>query len=192
MHIQVYRILDRTQMAGPGWRFCLWVQGCSRHCKGCEASDTWSPYDGTSMNTAALIDQITSTPDIEGVSFLGGEPFEQAEALALIAEQVRAAGLSVVSFSGYTYEELSVGSFAMQRLLNATDLLIDGPFVQEEQSFSRAWVGSNNQRFVFLTDRYNENDVREARNQIEVRIASNGAALINGMGDFSRIRELLR
>ena len=179
-------------MAGPGYRFCLWVQGCSRHCPGCEAKDTWSYSDGISLDTETLIKQITDTPGIEGLSLLGGEPFDQAAALALLAGQARDKGLSVVTFSGYTHEELCAANDPyIQQLLDATDLLIDGPFAQEEFDLSRPWVGSCNQRFIFLTDRYNEHDLLGVHNQIEIRIAPNGKTLVNGMGDFAEIRKLL-
>ena len=192
MQIQIHRYLNRTKMAGPGWRFCIWVQGCSRHCKGCMAKETWPHNGGAVIDTRELLKQIAATSDIEGVSFLGGEPFEQPDAVAALAEQIQAAGLSIVTFTGFTHEELiSLDNQKIRRLLETTDLLIDGSFAQDRFDLSRPWVGSSNQRFQFLTDRYNESDLAEVHNQIEVRIAPNGKTLINGMGDFSKIKELL-
>ena len=192
MRIQIYRLLERTKMAGPGWRFCLWVQGCSRKCKGCMAEETWPHDGGTTMDTETLSRQISAVPDVEGITFLGGEPFEQPEMVAVLAQKAQTAGLSVVTFTGFTYEELlSSNDSYVRRLLDATDLLIDGPFVQEQFDISRPWVGSSNQQFRFLTDRYKESDLEEIHNQFEIRIAPNGKTLINGMGDFSRIKKLL-
>lgn len=192
MKIQIYRSLERTKMAGPGWRFCLWVQGCSRHCKGCMAKETWPHDGGNSMDTKTLFQQISATRNIEGVTFLGGEPFEQSEAVAALARQAQAIGLSVVTFTGLNYEELLADeNMYTRRLLDTTDLLIDGLFVQEQFDLSRPWVGSSNQRFFFLTDRYSESDLEGISNQIEVRIASNGKTFINGMGDFAKIKKLL-
>jgi anaerobic ribonucleoside-triphosphate reductase activating protein len=139
-----------------------------------------------------LFQQISAVKDIEGITFLGGEPFEQPEAVAALAELSQAAGLSVVTFTGFRYEELrSFDNRLVKLLLNATDLLIDGPFIREQFDLSRPWVGSSNQRFHFLTERYNENDLSGIHNQIEVRIAPNGKTLINGMGDFSKIKKIL-
>jgi len=192
MRIQIYRLLERTKMAGPGWRFCLWVQGCSRHCTGCMAEETWPHDGGTEMDTDTLFKQINATSDIEGVSFLGGEPFEQPEAVATLAEQAQTAGISVVAFTGFTYAELlSLDDPHIRRSLNATDLLIDGSFIQEQFDLSCPWVGSSNQQFHFLTSRYKESDLIGINNQIEARIAPNGKVLINGMGDFTRIKKLL-
>lgn len=179
-------------MAGPGWRFCIWVQGCSRHCEGCMAKETWSHDSGSTMDTETLFSQISATLNIEGITFLGGEPFEQPEAVAGLAKQAQAAGLSVVAFTGFSYEELiSANDSHIQRALNETDLLVDGAFVQEKFDLSRPWVGSSNQKFHFLTDRYNQSDLDGISNQIEIRVAPNGETLINGMGDFEKIKKLL-
>lgn len=192
MQIQIYRLLERTKMSGPGFRFCVWVQGCSRHCKGCMAKETWPHDSGITMNTQMLLGRIFATPDIEGVTFLGGEPFEQPEAVAILAEQVKAAGLSVVTFTGFTYEELlSSDDSYIRLLLDMTDLLIDGPFLQNQFDLRRPWVGSANQEFQFLTDRYCKDDLIGIQNKIEVRIAPSGKTLINGMGDFKKIKKLL-
>ncbi len=192
MHIQIHRLLERTKMAGPGWRSCIWVQGCSRHCKGCMAKETWPHDSGTTMNIETLFKQISATPNIEGITFLGGEPFEQPEAVAELAKQVKSVGLSVVVFTGFIYEELVANETTyIRQVLDISDLLIDGAFVQEQFDLSRPWVGSLNQKFHFLTDRYNENDLYGINNQIEVRVASNGATLISGMGDFEKIKRLL-
>lgn len=192
MRLQVHRILDSTLMAGPGRRFCVWVQGCSRHCEGCAASDTWAFDGGMPMDTDALFSQIAATPHIEGVTFLGGEPFEQAEAVAALAEAAQNGGLSVVTFTGYTLPALREGAIkAADALLCATDLLIDGPFERARFDLSRPWVGSANQRYHFLTGRYGPDDLVGVKNRVEVRIAPDGSALVNGMGDFDAIKNLL-
>lgn len=192
MVIQVHRIIERTKMAGPGYRFCLWVQGCSRHCDGCMAVETW-PFDaGMPMETDCVFNLIAATPNIEGVTFLGGEPFEQAEAVGDLAEKVKHEGMSVTVFTGYVYDELIAKNDSnIKHLLEMTDLLIDGPFIREQFDLNRPWVGSANQRYLFLTDRYSEDDLKDINNQIEVRISPDGKTLINGMGDFSKIRKLI-
>lgn len=192
MDIRVYRILPQTRMAGPGQRFCLWVQGCSRHCKGCMAYETWPFEGGTLMDTGDILRSIAGTADIEGITFLGGEPFEQAAAVGDLVQKTKAMGLSVVVFTGNTYEQLlQEEEQSVKNLLTQTDLLIDGPFVQEKFDLSRPWVGSSNQQYRFLTDRYHVRDLENVRNQIEVRLSPDGKAFLNGMGDFERIKKLL-
>lgn len=192
MLIRVHRMLPQTQVAGPGLRFCLWVQGCSRHCPGCMARQTWPAEAGMPMDTADILALVANAAGIEGITFLGGEPVEQAAAVAELARAVRAMGLSVVVFTGYTRGQLrQKRDPGVDHLLAQTDLLIDGPFVQEQFDISRPWVGSSNQQYHFLTDRYSPKDLQNIRNRIEVRISSDGKALVNGMGDFQRIKKLL-
>lgn len=140
------------------------------------------------MSTIDLFRLITAQKDIEGVTFLGGEPFEQAKALAELAKMVKNEGLSVLTFTGNRYEELkNAKNKDYDELLAQTDLLIDGGFEEDKFDLSRPWVGSKNQRYIFLTDRYNENEIKNYKNKIEVRIEKNGFVFINGMGDFNAI-----
>ena len=125
MKLRVFNIIKNTKVEGPGNRYCIWVQGCSRHCKGCQAVHTWSHQGGELYETGDIINDIEHYANkIEGVTFLGGEPFEQAEALGLIAEGVNKRGLSVVCFTGGKLEELRLES-KNKILLDNTDLLID-------------------------------------------------------------------
>ena len=144
------------------------------------------------MDTADLIRQIQETPDIEGITFLGGEPMEQAGPLAQIAAAARQHGLSVLTFTGLIYEEiLAAGDPERLALLAQTDLLIDGPFLQEQLDTSRPWVGSRNQRYLFLTDRYCMEDITACHNRVELRLDRNGLLRLNGMGDFSALERIL-
>lgn len=90
------------------------------------------------------------------LTFLGGEPFLQARGLAVVAEGVSRAGLSVITFTGYTVQELhELSPAGTQELLAWTDVLVDGPYEISCPDNSRNWVGSTNQKFHYLTDRYN-------------------------------------
>lgn len=192
MNIKIHRIITNTKTAGPGKRFCIWVQGCSHHCKGCMAIETWDFNAGQLMETNDIFNIITDTLNIEGVTFLGGEPFEQAEAVGTIAKIAHSVGLSVTVFTGYTYEELlKKNDSYIDNLINTIDLLIDGPFIEEKFDLSRPWVGSSNQRYNFLTNRYSEKDINNIKNKIEIRISPNGEILVNGMGDFKSIKKLI-
>ncbi|HNW36066.1 MAG TPA: 4Fe-4S cluster-binding domain-containing protein, partial [Candidatus Ozemobacteraceae bacterium] len=95
--------------------------------------------------------------------------------------------------TGYTIEQLrSAGNSDWDRLLAATDLLIDGPFLQEFSDQSRPWVGSSNKRFLFLTDRYRhlEAVLNDIPNGLEVRISPDGKVTINGMETSETLEEL--
>ncbi len=193
MKIRVFKILKKTKVEGPNTRYCIWVQGCSKHCKGCYATNSWDFSGGIKKDTIDLIKDIKSQKGIEGVTFLGGEPFEQAEALAQIACETKKLGLSVLTFTGLIYEDLKNSKDKnIQNLLKYTDLLIDGGFEEDNFDLSRPWVGSKNQRYIFLTDFYNETDIMNYQNKIEVRIDEKGTVSMNGMGDFKAIETQLK
>ena len=186
--IDVYKIIKSTQVEGPGKRFCIWVQGCNKRCVGCWAKETWEFGVGEKYSVDDLYTQILSVKDIEGVTFLGGEPFEQAQELAVLAKKIKALNLSIVCFTGYTIDEIkSKNNFAMNDLLAQVDLLIDGGFEQENFDLTRPWVGSLNQRYLFLTDFYSPEILAKYKNKIEARINKDGRLEINGMGDFQQI-----
>ena len=192
MKIRIFKILKNTKVEGPNTRYCIWVQGCSKHCDGCYAKNTWDKNKGIIYDTKDLISDILSQKNIEGVTFLGGEPFEQARALAIIAREVRKMGLSVLTFTGNLYEDLKTSNNKnIQRLLKYTDLLIDGGFEKDKFDLSRPWVGSKNQRYIFLSDFYCENDLKKFKNKIEIRVDKSGKVALNGMGDFEKIEKEL-
>ena len=186
MKLRVFNILKTTKVEGPGVRYCIWTQGCSRHCKGCQAVHTWSHSGGILIDVKDIIEDIKSQKNIEGVTFLGGEPFEQAGALGIIAKEVQKLGLSVLCFTGFLLEELRQEE-KNRLLLDNIDLLIDGEFRQELVDYSRPWCGSSNQRYYFLTSRYNEEIFEKYKNKVEVNISKNGVIFMNGMGNFDEI-----
>jgi anaerobic ribonucleoside-triphosphate reductase activating protein len=148
-------IVGESTTLGPGKRAVLWVWGCSRGCPGCLAS----PFNGTPEAPPVAIEvvaeQLLVSANIEGVTFSGGEPFEQAEALTELVRALRRRRpeLSFCSYSGFTLAELSCGSPHQHALLAELDLLIDGPFLRERAA-DLLWRGSSNQQIHFLTDRY--------------------------------------
>ena len=187
MKLRVFNILKNTKVEGPETRYCIWVQGCSRHCKGCQAVHTWSHSGGVLYNVNDIIADIKKQKNIEGVTFLGGEPFEQAEALGIIAKAVKKEGLGVLCFTGGLLEELQQKE-ENKILLENIDLLIDGAFEIENVDYSRPWCGSTNQRYHFLTKRYNEDIFEKYKNKIEINISKNGDIFMNGMGNFDEIQ----
>ena len=93
-----------------------------------------------------------------------------------------------MNVNDYTYEELTaVRNPSWDKALSHIDVLIDGPYIETQRSFRRPLVGSDNQRFHFLTNRYRMDDFR--RNTIEVRISPDGTARLNGMGDLRALEQ---
>lgn len=190
--MQIHHIEPLTRAEGPGVRFTIWVQGCKNDCKGCYAKDTWPMDGGKKVSVEDIIRQIEQVSSkIEGVTFLGGEPMLQAKALSLTAKRVRQLGKSVITFTGLTLEQINENGDEFQKALVAqTDVLIDGPYIEEQRDFGRPLVGSLNQRFHFLTERYSMDDFPP--NRIEIRLGKNGVIRANGMGDFSVLEALLK
>jgi anaerobic ribonucleoside-triphosphate reductase activating protein len=153
----------------------------------------WSARGGQDIDCQVLLTDIV-TSQVEGITFLGGEPFEQAAAAADVAEGTRAAGLSVMTFTGFTLEHLmQVEDTATERLLSATDLLVDGPYDASRTDLSRPWVGSTNQRFHFLTERYDHlrDNLNLVPDRIEVRVSPNGTIAVNGWAEVDALETLL-
>lgn len=191
--LHIHRFLSSTKVEGPGNRACLWVQGCPIRCAGCFNPSTWSKRGGEEVEVEELEARILAVPDIQGVTFLGGEPLEQAEALADLGGRVQEAGLSVMTFTGYVLEDiLSSYRQGWHDLLSVTDLLLDGPYIRELTDTSRPWVGSSNQRYHFLTSRYRhlEAQLVNMPNRIEVRLQPDGQVLLNGLASKALLDEI--
>jgi anaerobic ribonucleoside-triphosphate reductase activating protein len=151
MKIKLAGIERCSVVDGPGLRTVIFAQGCPRSCPGCHNPDSLDPEGGSWRELSELAAEVCSERGIQGVTFSGGEPFMQAQAFAELARCFREKDLSIVTFSGYTYEELKDMSAAdkdVAALLYATDILIDGPYRQEERNLSLAFRGSGNQRII--------------------------------------------
>ncbi len=181
--INVALTVPQTEAEGPGVRFAIWVQGCPLRCPGCcnpEMLD--AAEERTQMTAAELLTQVLASEG-EGISLLGGEPFAQADGLCALAEGVQAAGRSVMVYSGYLLTQLkrrAVHEQGVRRLLAATDLLVDGPYIERERTTTRRFIGSNNQGLHFLTNFYRPDDPRlAAPNTVEIRLRG-GVLTLNG------------
>jgi anaerobic ribonucleoside-triphosphate reductase activating protein len=193
--LRVSRVVARTQAEGPGLRSAVWVQGCTLACPGCFNPHTWSARGGQLLTVHEVLARLTSAPDVEGVTLLGGEPFEQAPALAVLAGAVRAAGLTVMAFTGHLREELEGPSApeGAADLLRHVDLLVDGPYRRDLPDDRRPWVGSTNQRFHALTPAYADllPGLGGLPDRLEVTLGRDGTVLVNGFADPATVEALL-
>jgi anaerobic ribonucleoside-triphosphate reductase activating protein len=178
--------LPCTEVEGPGRRAAVWLQGCDKRCIGC-CNPAFLKFVERNIVPAELVaQQILDAQrdfDIEGVTFLGGEPLLQAKGLGLAAEIVSSAGLSVMIFTGYTMTEIEAMNLpGVGRLLQHTDLLVDGPYEATNPDGYRNWVGSTNQRFIYLSDRYDATieQAHSATREVEWRISADGLISANG------------
>lgn len=178
--VDIHKYISRTEVEGPGKRFSIWLQGCSIRCKGCQAKDTWDAGEGTPMVVDDLFRMITATERIEGVTILGGEPLDQPEALLTLLRKIRSTTfLSVLLFTGYEMDSLT--DSLQKEIISLCDIVVDGPYREGLQDFSRAMIGSSNQRIHFITGRYTQENWDNLPHSIEIRIGENGEVTLNGL-----------
>lgn len=154
MKLRVAGVIKESVVDGPGLRLVVFVQGCPHHCPGCHNAHTWDPAGGAEMAVAEIASMVRANPLLKGVTLSGGEPFEQAAALAMLAAQVREAGKDVITYTGYTWENLLARAGEekeIRELLDASDFLVDGPFLQERRNPDLLFRGSDNQRIIDVT-----------------------------------------
>ena len=149
-NIKKYDIAD-----GEGVRVTLFVSGCTNHCKGCFQKETWDFCYGTkyTSDTEKEILEALGSDFIQGLTLLGGEPFEPenqstiAYLLARIQNAVQDPRKTYWIYSGYTLETLPDTS-DLHFILKRIDVLVDGPFVEELKNPMLAFRGSSNQRII--------------------------------------------
>ena len=178
--------LERSRVNGPGERFVLWLQGCPLRCPGCWNQEMWSFAPRTLLTVDELCEQIMDVRGIEGVTLTGGEPFAQAGPLAATAARVRAAGLSVMVFTGYELEELH--DEAARALLSLTDIAVAGRFRTEERDLTLRWRGSRNQHAYFLSTRYSETLLSVEEAAIEFHWRADGSVALTGFPTDELVR----
>lgn len=144
--------LERDNIVnGDGLRAVLWTQGCYRHCPGCQNPETWDFAGGVDVTLDDIKRQLRTFKGQSGITFCGGEPFEQPEECKELADWCRQElGWNVWSFSGYTYEQLREIGGAKWELVKSLDALIDGPFILAERDLTLKFRGSRNQRLLRL------------------------------------------
>lgn len=181
-YLNVMGYVDESEVNGPGCRAVVWVQGCLRECLGCFNVASWSFDVNELVSVDGLAQKILGNSRNQGVTFSGGEPFWQAPALASLARQVKAAGLNVMSFTGFTLEQLQSQSAPVGagELLEQLDILIDGAYVQSLAVNSPSSpVSSSNQR-IHVFNPALQDQITWASDQIEIHIFKDGSRLITG------------
>ena len=154
VQLKVAGFAKNSIVDGPGIRYVIFTQGCYHKSEGCQNPQTHNPNEGELIDINEILDEILGSTMIEGVTFSGGEPFLQSDALAELAVRIKRAdkSLSIICYTGYTYEELTKiiesGVLSYFKLLSNVDYLIDGRFEQDKASLNCNWRGSTNQRII--------------------------------------------
>ena len=143
---------------GPGLRIVVWTQGCPHHCPFCHNTQTHSYTGGFEEDVQTIIDLFDNIQLQSGVTFSGGEPFEQAQALLPIAQAAKNKRLNIWAYTGYMFEDLIQKEDAYE-LLKYIDVLVDGKFVNDLKHYQLKFKGSLNQRIIDVKKSLQENQV---------------------------------
>lgn len=153
---------------GTGVGVSLFIQGCSRHCKGCHNPEQWS-FDGGKLFTRDTQNQIISLlkrPYVSRFSILGGEPLEPRNYfhLACLCYRIKRdfPHIQIWVYTGDTWENIQkeiIKSVYLSKIIDNIDILVDGEFIQEQKDINLEFKGSENQRII---------DVQESLRQKEI------------------------
>lgn len=155
LDLRINGVIEESIVDGEGIRFVVFTQGCRHDCPGCHNPTTHPLNGGELVDIENILKRILENPLLEGVTFSGGEPFLQPKPLSGLAKSIKKAGLNITVYTGYMYEkllELSKNDTDIAELLSLTDILIDGPYVEEQKDLSLAFRGSKNQRIIDLSN----------------------------------------
>ncbi len=164
--INVHNVVESSMIYGPGKRWVLWTQGCTLGCKGCWNTQTWSKKNGETWSISQLLESISSQEDIEGITILGGEPFQQLDGISELIKSVKQLGLTVMLYTGYEKAEFND---LMWQCFNSSDLVIAGRYREELRDVGLVWRGSTNQILESPTGYYDVTKFEESQ-EIEVHI----------------------
>ncbi len=190
----LHAFVPSSRANGPGLRAVVYFQGCSLKCPGCWNSSTHR-FRGEDVSIASVVQRFedaSMSAALEGVTFSGGEPMQQAPALADLIDQIRkvAPGASFGMFTGYTKGELATGSYLTRpstSTANRTELWrsiaahLDFAVMGRYEHTSPAVEPlrtSRNQELVLLSSRYREGNFE--RQLVEISIEPNGNSVVTG------------
>jgi anaerobic ribonucleoside-triphosphate reductase activating protein len=190
----VHAIMPASRANGPGLRCVLFVQGCNLRCPGCWNVRT-HPFGGTDLAIEAALSELVSYSrqyELDGITFSGGEPMQQADDLAALLDGLRLAlpELSFGMFTGYSENELDAGHFftrhgvdrdrrrALWRSIRSQlDFAVMGRYNRLQPSHQPMRTSAN-QVLRLFSARHTEMDF--AAQTVEITIAADGRSRITG------------
>lgn len=166
-----YALIRENDIAnGPGVRTTLFVSGCRHHCKGCFNPETWNFHYGNPF-TQSEIDYIIKATEpsfVEGLTLLGGEPFEpeNQDSLVELLTQFKAKlpNKKVWCYTGFSFVDdllpkAQANKESVLEMLKFVDVLVDGKFVEELKSSALLFRGSSNQNIIDVPKSLKENEL---------------------------------
>ena len=183
-YLNIAAIRPCTEAEGPGKRFGIWLQGCLQRCPGCCNPHMQEIKPACVTKVSELIRHIElarNQYNLEGISLIGGEPLLQVRGLSQLVVWCKSHGLTVLIYTGFLYQELiSSTDLFIKTLLANVDILVDGSYNQDLPDIERGWVGSRNQKVIFLTEKYPKGiEFQKHERMMEIQI-TNSTISVNG------------
>ena len=172
-----------SKVNGPGNRFVLWTQGCSKGCSECFNPETWSTNIYKELSPTQIFELIKDF-EVDGVTISGGDPLEQEDELLELLMLLSTMRLrkGVILFSGFTRAEIS-SNFIREQCLKYIDVLIDGRY-EKNLKVDFSLKGSSNQEFYFFSNKISSNELCFDQ---EIEISSlEGDIMMTGFPNISR------
>lgn len=153
------KILKADIANGTGFRVTLFVSGCARNCKGCFNKIAQNPEYGRPFDDEAKrkIFKELNNDNCSGLSLLGGEPMsrlsDNRQQIIAFAKEVKEKfpNKNIWMWTGYTIDEIKEAD-DMKDILKYVDVIIDGPFIEEQKDLGLKWKGSANQKVINVKD----------------------------------------
>lgn len=143
--LRVVDIVEGTSVDGPGLRTSIYFAGCSHRCYGCHNPHTWDFDAGKSMMVEEIM-RIVRVADFN-VTFSGGDPLYQITPLLKLARRIKEEKKTIWCYTGFTFEEI-LDSHTLSPIIDAVDVIVDGPYIDSLRDISLLFRGSSNQRII--------------------------------------------
>lgn len=149
--IKIAGVVRESTVDGPGFRYVVFTQGCPHSCKGCHNPGTHDFKGGKLVSIDKLVEDINKNPLLKGITISGGEPFMQPKQVHNLISKINKDKHTIMVYSGFEYEQLlnmAKENEYVTKILENTDVLIDGKFVEELKDENILFRGSTNQRAI--------------------------------------------
>lgn len=162
VRLAIDKIQTDSIVDGEGIRSVIWFQGCSHNCEECHNPETHDFNGGYEVSVEEVKRMISELEYQSGITFSGGDPMMQIEALEELTAYVHECGMNVWCYTGFTYDqvlEMAKNNEHYLKALQNIDVLVDGKFVLNLKSFDVQFRGSSNQRIIDVAKSLEEGKV---------------------------------
>lgn len=175
-----YLGIDKTSISnGPGVRAVLWVSGCTCKCAGCQNPESWDFNAGKLFDETAKQELFEALDKsyIRGISISGGHPLENknVEDVYLLIKEIKEKfpTKDIWLYTGYTWDQIfptvcldmfNVNNMYRQFVAAMCDVIVDGPYIEEQRDITLKFIGSKNQRLIDVKETLNQNKIVTIQN----------------------------